>query len=287
MFPSNDTRKLHTPYATYVHDIRNILNQFLSLADFPLTSRLFFISYLANRTAPFFNTKGTFTEDQLAAEIDRITKIEMLQDLHSGYQDLDADLQIPMQLINSLLSARGQRGLPSGLLKGIIKTYGLAEKHQELVAQNVTDESGEVEADAHDVLATYQRRKNKLTTKFSKRLDLIFTNFCKNHIYCCPYTDDTDLLHAMQGLLARLTTVNFLLFSHPDLDIFIDDDKAPKDPQATEKIFDSIVIDVFYRFSRTLEHNPGVWKRVFSETDKTNMATFALLTQLLKFSDDH
>lgn len=273
LYISNTVSNLQTPYATYVHEIRSILNQFLSIADVPLSSRLFFACYLANRTAPFFKIQEQFTEAQLFIEIDRIAEPGMLGELHQGFQALDADLQIPLQLVDAIFTAKGKEGLPLALFQGIIDTYGLTEKGDESTRDR----------DIREILSIYMRRRQVLQDRFGEKLDLAFTNFCKNHIFSCPYTEEVDLLQAMQVLLARTATVAFFLYSQSRLDPLIEDMAVSQ--ENAEKILDEVIVEVFYRFSRILEHDANIWTNVFSEIEEANIATFALLTQLLKFMD--
>jgi len=275
LYDSNTTKNPHSAYASYIHDIRNILNQFLSISDLPLSSRLFFICYLANRTAPFFNSGGQFTEEQLGIEVDRITTPEILGELHQGYQGLETDLQVPLQLIDAILTSKGQGSLPPALFQSVIETYGLAEIGQDSNSDN----------DISKILSLYALRRNKLQQRFNEKLDLVFTNFCKHHISSCPYTESTNLLLAMQALLARTTTAAFFLYSHTRLDPLIAEGAPGVTQEEAEKILDDVIVEVFYRFSRTLEHDKNIWDKVFCDTDKANLATFALLTQLLKFMD--
>lgn len=272
--PANEPSKLKGPYASYVHDVREILCDFLSLNDFPLASRLFFICYLANRTANFFRRGEQFDEQQLAGEIDRIATAAMVNELHSGYQSLQADLQIPLQLVAALLSSRGEKGLPPRLFEGVVCTYGLAGQ---ISAPSAASTKLEVSAEVDTILRTYVERQQKLLEVVGRRFQFILGNFCKNHIISNPYTNNKDLLLSMQELLARVTILCFLLISDPRLDPLLDGSSN------AEKILDDTAVDVTYKFSRTLEHNQGVWERVFNNTDNNNLTTLAVLSQLLKF----
>lgn len=271
----------NNPYVFYLNEIRSIFDQFLSLSDYPLDSRLFFICYLANRTAPFFKQKGQFTEEQLAEQIERMATEEIIHELDRGFQGLDAELKLPMQLINSLLQLKGEGALTPGLFNGVLNTYGLSEHSRQLIEQG---ENNNVELDIDRVLSSYRQRNETLRKLFGQRFELIFANFCKNHVYSFHYTENSDLLQAMQGLLMKLATAAFLLISHTRLDRFIENGVAAEDQEQANQVFDEVAVEVFYKFSRAMEHDKTLWERIYRETQRSDLVGLALLTQLIQFS---
>ena len=269
------------PYVFYLNEMRSIFDQLLSLKTYPLDSRLFFISFLTNKLSPFFNSKGNFSEEQLAQVIGNVTEEDIIQQLHDRFQDLDASPNLPIKMINSMFQARHDTFFAHNLIKLLAFTYMSEEQASKLKDDNGT---GNIVIDVENIYDQYKRRHTRLAELFGKRFDLIKTNLCKNEIASFLYTENDTITWSVQALLLKLSIVTILVASHSDLNKYIDGGITDNDQSEADEIFDRVVVDVVYQFSRALEHDKALWQKFHSITQESNLIGLALFTQFIQFS---
>ncbi len=277
------------PYCRYVNEIRDILLQFLSARQYPVTWRLFFVAYLSNRISKFFY-KGmpaaSFDEGDLAAEVERLGDPGMLADLGSRYQKLEASTELPLKFVNSVLSAKEADSVSGGLFQDVFEFYGLNGANWDDFLSEDKDVSSVV---AKKVIDAYTLRRDRVRSLFSSRLEIYFENFCKNHLLIFLYTDFPSLLAFIENMVFRLSIGAFLLFSHPNLGDLLEDPSIAEKREASEeskKILDAVVVESFFKFSRSIEHDKLLWESLNSAMRDGDLSGLPYIVQLLKFIDE-
>ncbi len=257
------------PYCRYIDQIREIIRQLLRATQYPLIARIFFIGYLANRTTPFFhrNCQQSFSEEQLAAEVDRIATTEMLDQLLAGYRGLDTTIDLPLDIVSSLLQAKSSAGLSAKFFREILGRFA-------------------DDAPLSEVLEDYTRRRDGISTLLPERINLYLQNYCENYLFSHLYSDAENLLEYLQGMCLRLSAICFLLFSHPRLDALLAESGTPlhqEERAAAEQLLDEVAVEAFFKFSRALEHDASIWEKIRQSVGDSGLASLAHLIQLLRF----
>jgi len=131
-------------------------------------------------------------------------------------------------------------------------------------------------------VAAYRRRREQLQEAVTGRLDLIFENYARNYWFKEMIGQSDSLLAHTQNLFVRLAVLRFLLFSHPGLNDLAASPAPPLSTTALQARFDPVAIEVFYRFSRGIEHSSTLLPLVVKALAEQNMQSFAHLVLLLK-----
>lgn len=267
------------PYGQYAHAVRDIVTQLLSARDYPLEFRLFLVGYFANRLAPFFHQKtSSFTEDLLIAEVDRLADPGIVAELYTQYPRLEASLELPMNIVQTILLTRSANSSFRDLSVKVWAEYGVVDEDQ----QRVTfDRHADGALDSRQLLPRYQERRQQLRRRFADRLDQYVERYCTNYWFAECYVAAPDLLVHTQNLLVRLAILTFLLYGHPDL-VRLGASNTPL-TALDEELLDRTAVEVFYKFSRAIEHDAALALSLSESLDEQRLRSFAHMVQILKF----
>lgn len=274
------------PYNRYIDDLRQIFFEFLSARQYPIVSRLFFLAYLSHRISPFFNHHihdSDFNEDALAAEVTRLSDPNLLQELSDRYQTLEASMELPLKLINSILSSKEANPISGNLFQGVFKFYGLEEDAWTRFLSDDKEASSEI---ARDVIGTYRSRRDKMLSMFHGQIEIYWENFCKNHCINFLYTDFPNVSEFVESMIFRLTIGSFIMFSHPEVTDLVETQKQIAEgglTGSTKDALDSIAVESFFKFSRCIEHDKLLWTSIHSAMKNGNLSGLPYMVQLLKF----
>ena len=261
-----------TPYQRYLDDLRAVVFQLLSLRDYPIGTRLFLVSYLGKQTAEFFNKSTTqVNEERLTDVIQHVTSPQNAALWHGELSQLPAPDALTAKLVTQLLRERLQ--VPMGsfrvLVDKILATYSDAE--------GVTpDEQGSPTLSISDLWAAYSNRRRFWVENFQDRVDLYFENYAKNFWLREWFVTSPDLLAHSQRLLVRVAVLRFLMFGHPWLKAAM----GLQDPAAQRDVLDRAAVDVFYKFSRAIEHEGSFLDLLAARLVEQGMNTFTHATLL-------
>lgn len=266
------------PFQAYLDDIREVMLHLLGDRHFPLSSRLFFAAFFANRLESFFRPGATeFSEETLAAEVDLLGDPANLTRLHREFEALEPTIALPMSIIQTMLMYRAgrARSVFEGLLWRVWGTYGGDGK------LTVTNRAAALQVDASLMLEQYRQRRDRLQAAFGARLDLYFENYCRNYWFGQWYTGSASLLAHAQNLLVRVAVLRFLLFSHPDLADLCEKENLAG--EAARTALDRAAVEVFYKFSRGIEHDNRLLQQVQGALKEQGLESFAHSVLLIKF----
>lgn len=273
---SSDTECFSDPYHTYKNEIRNIINEFLSARQYPIASRLFFIAYFSNRIGSFFyKGSAVFKEERLISELDRIIDQSMIPELHNQFCSMKASIELPMNIVQTVLAAKTINPSLSQLILKAWSKYDVIDE----VGQLRMIQSSDGILDSRQMFEIYTARRSQLHERFSVQLNLFFENYFKNSWFGELYTESSDLLSHMQILLVRVAIFSFIFYSNPGLDEIL----KGGDSETEQKILNQVAVEVFYKFSRAIEHDTVLAKSIFSALEEQEMLSLAHIVQFLKF----
>jgi lysine-N-methylase len=261
--PHLGQRKAVTPYQRYLGEIRRAAFHLLSMRDYPIATRLFMVAYLGKQTASFFNKEAAQLDDALLVRtVEQVCNPARVAAWHRELGSLPAAPAVTANLVNLVLTAKmklGGAGSFAKLLDASLTSYGAT----------LDPETGAPTLSLADLWSAYASRRDAWTAGLSDRIDLYFENYAKNYWMSDWYTRSPDLLAHAQQLLVRVAVLRFALFSHPDLQAGPGDDLA-----AGRATLDRVAVEVFYKFSRAIEHDPAFLQLIASHLVEQGMQNF-------------
>jgi len=266
------------PFQAYLDDIRDVMLHLLGNRLFPLSSRLFFATFFANRLKSFLRPGMTaFSEEALAAEVDLLGNHGNLNRLHQEFEALEPAIALPMSIIQTMLLYRAGRA--RSVFEGLLwRVWGIYGGDGRLTVMN---KDAAIQVDASQMIEQYRQRRDRLQAVFGPRIDLYFENYCRNYWFGQWYTSSASLLEHAQNLQVRVAVLRFLLFSHPSLtDLCGEKNLAVEEAQAT---LDRVAVEVFYKFSRGIEHDNCLLQQVQNALMEQGLVSFAHTVLLAKF----
>lgn len=254
-------------YFQHFETIREVMLQLLVCREYPIASRLFFCAYFANRLQPFFHqaAKGDVV-DQLASEIDRLAEPNFLAELNAQFQRLGGAEDLAISIVLPILLEKGRSSeafLP--LLLEVWNYYGVLGEDDKI--QFPSNEKGEPDFSA--LIARY-RQLRQSGEPYAQELEGYLENYCRNYWLREVYTESPNLLNHLQILFIRVAILRFLIFSHPKME------------SMQAEGFIELAIDVFYRFSRGLEHDRVFTEKIRTAMEDNQMQSLAHLVLFLK-----
>lgn len=258
-------------YASYLDDIRRASYELLSLSHYPLSDRLFFLSYFAARTVPFFHQGvQSVDETQLREATSDLTSPVRLDELHQWFEQCAVPNKFIGNFILELLKVRVSEGCCAtfrDLVSAVFATYGG-------IAPTSTETGTPFSED--ELVTEYTRRRDTLVSRFGHRVDRYFENYAKNYWLKEWYTDSANLLVHTQDLLARIAVLRFMLFSLAKI-------PADLDNQEATDLLDKEAVRVFYKFSRGIEHKAEFLRKLTQTLEAPEMEMLARTVHFIKF----
>lgn len=264
-----------TPYGQHGHVLRGLMLDLLSLKGYPLASRLFLMSYFANRTASFLTRDSATLDDvRLLQELERIQDGRFQAALHTEFANLPVDPTFPSRLVLAVLTSRAGHDDFQSLLDAVIEQYGGRGRLDAAAATR------DVEGAVRYATEAYAARR-KTWEPYAERIDGYFAQLAKNYWASELYTGSPNLLAHMLQLLGRLVTLRFLLLGSPLLGALAD---APDSHEGEKKLaLDRAVVQVVHTFSRIAQHNPKFRKALSKDMADANVISLAHAACLAKY----
>jgi lysine-N-methylase len=262
MTPTTAVVGTPTPYQQYLDDMRAAVFQLLSHRGYPIGTRLFLVAYLGKQTAEFLHKSATTVdEDRLGDVIRHVADDANLALWHAELYRLPPPETLTVNLVSQMLRERLKtpHGSFRTLTDRILATYGVGN------------------AVAIDELWTdYSARRQFWLDRYADRVDLYFENYAKNFWLREWYVVSNDLLVHAHRLLVRIAVLRFLLFGHP----WLLEAAAVDDPALRREALDRAAVDVFYKFSRAIEHEGSFLDLIAARLVDQGMNAFAHATAL-------
>ena len=134
---------------------------------------------------------------------------------------------------------------------------------------------------AEELLACYRQSKRAWEPKFASTIEAYFTNYVLNYVTQEWFTNSKNLAVYAQNLFLRVAALRFLLFTHPDVAQFAHEDQGVTD-DARAALLDRVAVEVFYKFTRGIEHNPAFVRRIEADLEE-KVTSFEHAMFLIKF----
>jgi lysine-N-methylase len=260
------------PYERYHDELRNLMMDLLSDKTYPLTTRLCFVAYFANRLLPFLHREATeLDEGRLLLEVERIQDPDVRADLHREFADLKMEPAFSSRVVITLLSARSPVAGLRELIHACLAQYG--GPAVDALGPAYVPSPDEV----RELVLSYQHHK-VAWAEYAPRIDGYLTNYAKNYWALEWYVSSPNMLTHAVLLFARLATLRFLLFGHPLLAAALDLPAADK-----ERALDRAAVQTVQKFSRAFEHDTTFTAALKEKLAGAKLITLAHATCLASF----
>jgi hypothetical protein len=218
----------------------------LSDDQYPLSSRLAFVAWFANRTADFLHREvTTLDEERLLAEVELIQDPRIRAELHANFLELPKDSSFPSSVVLATVAARTEVAVFKELLDRVIAGYG------EALGSELAATWSEKEERLKGLVRAYGEQQ-RAWSAFAPKLDAYLTNFAKHYWSREWYSESPNLLVHQVRLLVRVAVIRFLTLGHPLLVAARDGSDAQK-----EEALARATVEAVQRFSRAFDHSAG------------------------------
>ena len=269
--PVNQVVEPKAGYRGYIDEVRSAVFELLSLSEYPVSARLFFVTYFANRTVPFFNQScDQIDETKLEREINRMRAPLFREELYQQYGKLSPSDAVAAIIIAEVLSMRSSGNCHPAflqLVRDVFKPYSGNSAVQEGPILNIPMDK---------FIAEYYRRKALFEPCFNGRIECYFENYAKNYWLKEWYGKSSNLMIHMQNLLIRIAVLRFFIFSLFQLPVEAREEEGGA-------LLDREAVRVFCKFSRNIEHSRMFLDKLTQLLTEKNMQTLAYSACLLKF----
>lgn len=264
------------PDARYAGLIGSIFDQFIGLADFPLASRLFFVSRLADLLTTALDSEDA--EAQIADGVESMADPGLLGQLDAEFSQLNPDPAVAIALIQTILYSRvgdASGGRLKDLLEAVVEIYS------QRIGEPLEKWGPSTDQNASKMVGSYIEFRRYWTRHFVVRLDVYWVNFCRNYLLFRGIPDAASPLVYVVHMLVSLVLCRFLLFSHPRLVAAMEDDLAGAEKDAAGALLDEIVVDVVQRLFRELEHNAATAQMISDKLEQRGLLNLAFAAYLI------
>ena len=264
------------PYVSYSDSVKAAAIDLLRRGEYPIESRLFFTAFLGHRTAPIFHRGGEgFDEALLQGEIDSLHDQALVDELHRGLATTGPRPELTLEIVLGLLAARlgDSRNAFFRVVAAVMTDYA-----QGGVGPAVPrEEQGVIPSPS--LIAAWQARQAAWPRHLAWRYELYLRNYVHYLWLDDWYFAHHDLFVYVLQLLVRVAVLRFLLISHPAARAaFALDGEA-----AQVEALDKVAVEVFYTFSRAVEHTQAFIDSVVTALDRQGLVALPTAAALIKF----
>lgn len=257
------THHIDTQHASYYeHCFPFIRDVFLNIAidrAYSSKQRLYLLCYLSQRICEYYNNDcDDSIEPMLQDELQRFSSTTIQQKLLldlENFKDLD---NTGLNTVHSIFTIRIQHYYQDPLtpyINDIIESY-------------LDDMPFEQQAEAFTM--TYFQRKKIITTEVHAQLEDYLSRHLQNCLLREWFVRFPDPFTYMQMLTLRQAMLRFLLYSHPSIQQWCQTGPEHMD-ETLHTVIEEISVEIFYLFSRSIEHDVDFLKNVYSALLSENM----------------
>jgi lysine-N-methylase len=279
------------PYITQEDTIRDIAVAILGDQRLPIQKRLFSLLYFAHRVKDFLYPQSpVFNEAQLAGEVDKLTDGVYAELWEQNFASQEPPLHLPMTILQSLLIGCYKKAAPEFgmLINTVWQSYARIDPSARSLRMpiHLQVEGDQISMQCRSLLSKYQERSRLFDEIYQPRLDSALSRYLQNLVIKESYTGYPDLFSWAFDLALRTALLRFLVVSHPGFTPFLTAEGPGEVDQnaagGSRELFADTIVDVFFRFSRGLEHNKKFLPNLKQSLKEQKMADLAHAVLLIK-----
>lgn len=240
-------------YAQNFVRVREIMMQLIANEQFDLETRLYALANLAYKLSGFYHRYCSAPDEQLLTSVlaggsDTVA----LQKMQSYIRDYFVDNPIAMIVINSVLQIKQHQSPADPLGKIYLAIY-------DFVGEEALN-------NMHLLRERFRDADNELAKYVDGLLDRAISHYLISSLYREWFVTMPDPFTYTQMLLVRLAILRFLLVMYLTV--------KRQDTELNPAEIETVVIDVIYRFARSIDQNLEFLKVVYNALAEQEMMTF-------------
>lgn len=253
-------------YSACLNEVREIVFDLLGKRGYALATRLFFVTYFADRTQARFH-QADADPSVVADEYARLAHPEMLAACSRHFDSIELPGALAAALVVDVFRDRLD-DLPRASFRQLLADVVVGREATPLDTPGGTT----VDVSPTALWQAHQARRGRWSAETKQRIDKYFENYARNYWLREWYVESPNLFRHARRLLIRVAMLRFLLICHPRL--------AGDFDAAT---LDATAVEVFFKFSRGIEHSPTFLDHIEALLDARGLTTLAHALFLLKF----
>ena len=234
-----ETAAEENPRAAYSSTVKQVFSHILAADDAPLAARLFSAAAFAFEVDALMGADGPgFSEDGLAAEVDRVAERTYERLWMEQFALQQPDLELPMSMVQSFLLGRIKHFAPEFRERIEAAWSACAPEAADVSCGaflEVERTDGRARVDCPELAATYRQRRNELYEALGPQVEAHLTDFATRFMAARSPENYRSLTSLVQDLVLHVMIHKFLLACDPVLW-----DLQPDPQQADDRIEDGI-----------------------------------------------
>ena len=263
-------------YLTHFPEVRQALLQVMEDDAYPFDTRLFAISSLANNLSAFYHEDcRALNKQTLQRELDKFLVKDGLDNIQTYIDQYTPDVPLAMIVVQAILRLRLQQ-FPnealSKLIASVFENYEAAmQETPELYGGNIPPET---------LWQTYQENSKLLEERYPVLLEQVFSRYVQNCLFREWFVSMPNPFVYVHMLTIRVAMLKFLVMSHPQIISLL---KQENHSVEEEERLQEYLVDVFYQYSRAIDHNMSFLQVVYNAIAEQDMMYFDYALPFVKF----
>ena len=248
------------------------------LADeaYPFDTRLFALSSLANNLSGFyFENCQPLNKQVLQRELDRFLSKDGFENIRAYVDQYTQDAPLAMIVVQAILRLRLQQ-FPDEALSALIGDAFTS--YESLLNEALELYGGNLPPDA--LWQAYRKHTDLLAERYPVLLEQVFSRYIQNCLYREWFISMPNPFVYVHMLTIRVAMLKFLVMSHPQIISLLRQDDAAVDE---EERLQQYLVDVFYKYSRAIDHNMNFLQVVYNAIAEQDMMYFDYALPFIKF----
>lgn len=263
-------------YLAHFPEVRQAFLQLIGDEGYAFETRLFALSSLANNLSTFYYEGcSNLNKQTLKKELDKFLLEDGLDNIQAYIAEYTPDAPLAMIVVQAVLRLRLQQFPNESLSKLIANVFAQYESdlatQPELYGGNIPPET---------LSQTYQRNSALLTERYPVLLEQVFSRYVQNCLFREWFVSMPNPFVYVQMLTIRIAMLKFLVMSHPQILAVL---QQQSDSTDEEEQVQQNVIEVFYQFSRAIDHNMNFLQVVYNAIAEQDMMSFDYALPFIKF----
>ena len=263
-------------YLAHFPEVRQSFLQLMDDDGYPFDTRLFALSSLANNLSAFYYEDcSSLNKQVLQKELDKFIVEDGLENIQSYIEQYTPEAPLAIIVVQAILRLRLQQ-FPNEALSKLIAS--IFEYYEATMDESPELYGGNIPPDM--LWQTYQKNTKLLTERYPVLLEQVFGRYVQNCLFREWFVSMPNPFVYVHMLTIRIAMLKFLVMSHPKIIHLLEQDNDSVDEE--EKLQEYLV-DIFYQYSRAIDHNMNFLQVVYNAIAEQDMMSFDYALPFVKF----
>lgn len=252
-------------YKTF-YSVRGVLLGLARAKQYPISSRLLFLSFFADKARDWLRKKEeTFDSQGLFNLIRGMRDANVLDALREQFEAVSTDAPFGFSVVRELLTLPSKH-TPASLLR--------------LTSETFAQLGVRLDSEAEDLQAGFLKNAVTLSPRLRVAFDAMIERYVQQYILREWYVIAPSLIQYVIGMCARVAMVRFLVLGHPSLQPV-----AALEDDAAVAVLEALMVRTVYSMSRMLEHDGPLAAKLMADLDEQQMTGLSHAICLIKIGD--